>query len=46
MAPSTRSSTYDFHQYNYMILFDKCCCSPLQRYMEYMITAPILLVAL
>jgi hypothetical protein len=41
-----RSTTYDFHQSNYMILFDRCCCSPLPRYMEYMITAPILLVAL
>jgi hypothetical protein len=45
LAP-VRSSTYDFHQANYMILFEKCCCSPLPRYMEYMITAPILLVAL
>jgi hypothetical protein len=46
MISSGRSTTYDFHQPNYMILFDKCCCSPLPRYMEYMITAPILLVAL
>jgi len=41
-----KNSTYDFHEESYMLLFDKCCCSPIPRYMEYFITAPILLAAL
>lgn len=41
-----KSIGFDFHQPNYMILFDKCSCSPIPRYLEYMLTAPLLLAAL
>jgi hypothetical protein len=41
-----RNSTYNFHEESYMLLFDKCCCSPIPRYLEYFITAPLLLAAL
>lgn len=41
-----KNSTYDFHEEFYMQGFDSCCCSPIPRYLEYFITAPILLVAL
>jgi hypothetical protein len=44
--PMNKNSTYDFHEESYMILFDKCCCSPIPRYLEYFITAPLLLAAL
>jgi hypothetical protein len=46
LVSSNRSTTYDFHEAYFMQRFDRCCCSPVPRYMEYMITAPILLVAL
>ena len=36
----------DFHQPSYMIMYDKCSCSPIPRYLEYALTAPLLLVAL
>jgi len=41
-----KSANYDFHESSYMILFDRCSCSPLPRYLEYFITAPLLLAAL
>jgi hypothetical protein len=44
--PLVNAMGADFHQPNYMILYDKCSCSPIPRYLEYMLTAPLLLVAL
>lgn len=45
-VPMSKNSTYDFHEEFYMQLFDRCCCSPIPRYLEYFVTAPLLLVAL
>lgn len=46
LTPVSKNTTYDFHEAFYMQLFDRCCCSPIPRYIEYFITAPILLAAL
>jgi len=44
--PLMRTVGADFHEPSYMLHFDKCSCSPIPRYLEYLITAPLLLVAL
>jgi len=44
--PLVKTIQADFHQPNYMILFEKCSCSPVPRYLEYLVTAPLLLASL
>jgi len=44
--PLRAAKNYDFHEPHYMQIYDRGCWSPIPRYLEYTVTAPLLLAAL